>query len=98
MNVEVGGEPKSQESKIKPERLRIREGARERAGERVVKSYQKLFDIPEPRDGAFVSLTWAPYECDSGDKELITATISKSKEKHNIYRQPKTTMAQNAQS
>lgn len=57
MNEKEEGEPKSQESKIKPERLRIREGSRERAGERVVKSYQKLFGIPEPRDGAFVSLT-----------------------------------------
>lgn len=98
MNEKEEGEPKSQESKIKPERPRIRDGEKESGRERVVKSYQKLFGIPEPRDGAFVSLTWAPYECDSGDKELITATISKSKEKHNIYRQPKTTMAQNAQS
>lgn len=33
------------------------ERERERGRERVVKSYQKLFGIPEPRDGAFVSLT-----------------------------------------
>lgn len=35
-----GGEPKSQESKIKPERLRIREGASERERER--ETSQKL--------------------------------------------------------
>lgn len=40
MNVEVGGEPKSQELKIMPERLRIREGASERERER--ESSQKL--------------------------------------------------------
>lgn len=92
MNVEVG------ESQRVEDKARETKNSRESGRERVVKSYQKLFGIPEPRDGAFVSLTWAPYECDSGDKELITAAISKSKEKHNIYRQPKTTMAQNAQS
>lgn len=57
MNEKEEGEPKSQESKIKPERPRIRDGEKESGRERVVKSYQKLFGIPEPRDGAFVSLT-----------------------------------------
>lgn len=55
--LEGAGDAMNEEESRVEDKARETKNSRESGRERVVKSYQKLFGIPEPRDGAFVSLT-----------------------------------------